>query len=148
VISRSGQQDDFHPSADGLSFVQTHPEMFKHLVYDAPSAAALLTEAALRGGAVDILVWCDGTVAKVYSETDWLLGVGDRDPFTQLIPVPALGVNSVHPEVIVAAFSSALTTIANGQVREVVGSLGDFGLPVTDPDRYGRWVIFKIPDSI
>jgi hypothetical protein len=128
---------------DGLTFVRRHPDMFRALAHDGPAAAALLVETALRRSAGRIEVRRLDDWHVVSADLDWLADLGDRDPFAELIPFPALGPNAVHPEVIVAAFADALTTVSGGEVRRVTGDPPD--LATMFPTGYpgGRAVAFR-----
>jgi hypothetical protein len=128
-----------------LAFVRQHPEMFRHLAYDGPSAAALLTEAALRKLVARIEIRHIGDWYVVHSGNDWLEDLGGKDTFTQLIPFPELGPNAVYPEVIVTAFAAALTTISNEIVRTVVGEVPDIEALAHGHSGEGRTVIFRVP---
>lgn len=109
-----------------MAFVREHPEMFRHLAHDGPSAAATLVESAMRGGAQRVEIGHIGAGYFVAADVDWLAGVAGRDPFTELVPFPELGANAIHPEVVVAAFSKVLVTTAGQERRMVVGEGIDF----------------------
>jgi hypothetical protein len=130
------------PVAGGLAFVRAHPEMFRGLVHDGPAAAALLAEAALRGSSTSVTVSRSGEWYVVRAEHDWL--TGDRDPFTEVIPFPALGANAIRPEVIVAAFATAMATVTNDGVRVIAGEAGPIEGLVPDLERGGRAIVFAM----
>jgi hypothetical protein len=77
------------------------------------------------------------------SDIDWLSDLEDRDPFVTIIPFPALGPNAIYPEVIVAAFSAALTTVANGNVTKVHGEVPELKRLLPDGYSSGRAMIFR-----
>jgi hypothetical protein len=130
------------PVVGGLAFVRAHPEMFRALVHDGPAAAALLAEAALRGSSTSVTVSRTGEWYVVRAGHDWL--TGDRDPFTEVIPFPALGDNAVRPEVVVAAFAAAMATMTSDGVRVIVGDAGPLDRLVPDLDRGGRAIVFTM----
>lgn len=131
------------PVTDGLTFVRQHPEMFRHLVHDGPSAAGLLVETALRKFVRQLEVKCIEGWYVISAWTDWYADLGNRDPFTELVPFPSLGPNAIYPEVMVAAYSEALTTILCGDLRRVHGELPDIERLVSNGLPDGRVVIFR-----
>jgi hypothetical protein len=126
----------------GLTFVREHPQMFRHLAYDGPLAAACLAEGALTSGAEHVQVGRAGPVHYVAADIDWLTNTGGRDPFVELVGFPEFGPNAIRPEVVVAAFAKSLATIAGRRARAVVGEM-----PSVDArfDQYGsgRVVLFE-----
>jgi hypothetical protein len=148
VESPSDPADGLRIIGGGLAFVRQHPQMFRHLAHDAPAAAALFVEVALRRSARRIEVLQSGPWHSVSAEIDWLSGLGDLDPFVTVIPFPALGPNAIYPEVIVAAFSTALTTVANGEVRVVHGQEPDLDSLAPKGYASGRTVVFRFDPPI
>jgi hypothetical protein len=130
---------------DGLTFVRAHPEMFRGLVHDGPAAAALLAEAALRGSSTSVTISRAGEWYIVRAGDDWL--PGDRDPFTEVIPFPALGANAVRPEVMVAAFATAMATVTSDGVRVLAGDAGPIEELVPNLERGGRAIVFAMNPS-
>jgi hypothetical protein len=143
VTSHSDQGDGLRRTTDGLAFVRQHPEMFRQLAHDGPSAAALLTEVALRKSAVRLEVGRRDGWYVIHADEDWLADVSDRDPFTQLVPFPDLGPNAVHPEVVVVAFSAAFVTVTNDGVRTLAGEAPELAKLTSGFSSRGRSIVFK-----
>jgi hypothetical protein len=128
---------------DGLAFVRKHPKMFQHLVQDGPSAAALLAESAMRCGARRVEIAVQESDYYLSAEVDWLADLAGRDPFTELVPFPALGANAVHPEVVVAAFSELFETRTDAGSRMVVGEPAGHG-QLMSTEVHGRAITFRL----
>lgn len=141
--SSSDPADGVRPVAGGLAFVRQHPEMFRQLAHDGPSAAALLVEVTLRKSASRVQVGRAGQWYWVWSDNDWLSDLSDRDPFATVTPFPALGPNAIYPEVIIAAFSSGMVSIVDGNVVSINGQLPDVSSLIPDLGIAGRTVLFR-----
>ncbi|WP_125803086.1 hypothetical protein [Actinoplanes sp. ATCC 53533] len=117
------------------------------MAHDGPAAAALLLEAAVRGGASRVEVHRSADWYMVCSPDDWLADLAGVDPFVDLVPFPAFGQNAVRPEVIVTSSSRVLVTTDSGGARVVVGSPPDIDDLFPAAHRYGRTIIFTFTED-
>jgi hypothetical protein len=109
------------PIRDALGFVRQHPEMFFPGTAPNPLDCLrhLLVE-VLALGASDASVRLIDGWWMLSSSFDWFLGKEPEQLFTRIVPLPEVGPNASHVEIVLTAFAQSVATFGTATGRFVV----------------------------
>jgi hypothetical protein len=112
---------------DPLEYIRCSPQRFLRVVNGAELTAAVVAGACLLTDQ-PVTALRRGPWWIVGSEGDWMQLQHDEsvnDLFTRIVPFPQAGRNSMHGEVLVAAFATDIVTANQDGVQTIKGAAPD-----------------------
>ncbi len=109
--------------ADPIAIIRMRPELYAGPTPRRRSLAGRLVSNLLQFGVKSIAVEAFDEWWLVVAENDWLTINGEyrSDRWRRISAAPEVGLEAMHPEVLLTAFSDVLFTIANGSMDFLVG---------------------------
>jgi hypothetical protein len=114
---------------DPIEHIRGHPDLYLPGGRADPAyLASRLAGDALMLGAGRVELSHDGCWWWVAADRDWMdhdQAFPGRDAFSQIVPFPEAGVNSMRSEVLLTAFAEQVVAVVDGARKRVKGELAD-----------------------
>ena len=148
------RQEDLTVYTGAVAIIRMHPDMYAGPTPRRRRLAGKMISDLLHFGVRSATVEVYGEWLMIVAQSDWLTinGKYQADRWDHISAAPEIGLDTMHPEVVLTAFSEVLFTIASGSIDFIVGKdihdpeIAARAQSLLAPDFRGRAVGFFIKD--